>query len=118
MNRWGRLPRERAPRKGLLRAGGPNRLFRIGTEISGEVGSPTAEYVMGTYALADDECLLAKGGLGEDASVADTPDGDTGSGQERQRHHFQAGHGETGCDPRRQEEHQCRHQCNARRPPQ
>ena len=51
----------------MRNAGGPNRLFRIGTEISGEVGSPTAEYVMGTYALADDECLLLE--------LADEPQG-------------------------------------------
>ncbi len=39
-------------------AGGINVFKSIGTEISGEVGSPSAEYVMMVYEVSDDEALI------------------------------------------------------------
>ncbi|MET0660754.1 MAG: DUF1214 domain-containing protein, partial [Steroidobacteraceae bacterium] len=39
-------------------SGGTNKLMQITEEIAGEVGSPTARYVMGDYAVAEDEAMI------------------------------------------------------------
>jgi hypothetical protein len=39
-------------------AGGINKLMQITEEIAGEVGSPTARYVMGDYAVEEDEAMI------------------------------------------------------------
>jgi hypothetical protein len=44
----------------LKNAGGTNRFSELTTEIAGEVGSPTAQYFMGVFDLADDEALLVE----------------------------------------------------------
>ena len=48
-------------------AGGPNQFKVIGKEISGEVGSPTAEYLLAAYEVHPDEALLIE--------MPDTPGG-------------------------------------------
>jgi hypothetical protein len=48
-------------------AGGPNQFKVIGKEISGEVGSPTAEYLLAAYEVNPDEALLIE--------MPDTPGG-------------------------------------------
>ena len=48
-------------------AGGPNQFKLIGQEISGEVGSPTAEYLLAAYEVAPDEALVIE--------MPDTPGG-------------------------------------------
>jgi hypothetical protein len=48
-------------------AGGINAFAVIGREIAGEVGSPTAEYVMATFEVDDDEALILE--------MEDAPDG-------------------------------------------
>eukprot|EP00456_Euglypha_rotunda_P014574 TRINITY_DN14602_c0_g2_i1.p1 TRINITY_DN14602_c0_g2~~TRINITY_DN14602_c0_g2_i1.p1 ORF type:complete len:405 (+),score=77.45 TRINITY_DN14602_c0_g2_i1:49-1215(+) len=48
-------------------AGGVNRLWQITEDVAGEVGSPTARYVMGVYEIAEDEAMILE--------LPKTPDG-------------------------------------------
>jgi hypothetical protein len=56
MTEW---TREFYPRT-LANAGGINKFGVLGKKISGEVGSPTAEYVMGVFEAGPDEALIVE----------------------------------------------------------